>query len=502
MNGEILLTRLLVVFTAVLPGACASPARSNADSYPASLTTWEAERFDPTQRPQTHDESLDELHKRTPKHLQTFLPAPGINPETLDPNARKAIEPSYRINHNDRTPTGLLRVYERLQEPDAEWTMFMSGFEPNGAFIPNSWWETFGWQNSRQAASNRETRETWVTDREDVILGIDSRDISLDAGILLRMPAPRSENDPEPVGIIVHFNAMTPNEYEFKSLARLVERGWVIASIDTRITADPPNKREIEQAYAQLNDLRRDLYFQAEAGLLAQSDATELDEQTRRAIYEKADRDATAQVSIPESAFLLSEQSELEDHAVLIAQAVDRTIAQNVDAASAAVAHLDAHRPDLAGKPIIVAGFSAGSLTAPAVAARLSPRVRALLLVGAGADLFTIARTSNLTSAGLELSLPNIPGPDKQTESELARMYREHTNLDPHTLAPELEGLPTLVILASFDKVIPASQGQLLLDRLVGEEVIKLPLTHNGIFGVLPGLADKIGDWVDKNPAP
>ena len=494
--------RVAVVVLSMFSAGCASLAQTTDDPTPAERATWQTRQFDPSIWPHAHDADLDALHAQTPDSLHDFLPAPGVEARSLDAEIREALQPLYLVHHTERTPTGLLRTFERLQRPDAEWHMYASGWEPNAAFIPDTWWQTFGWSLRAQAAATHEIRQTWVVDRDDIVLGMTAQDVALEAGIMLRLPDPAQPADTEPIGIIVQLNALAANEFETRALTQLIEQGWAVVQIDTRAQIEPPNRREINQAYARVHALRLELNVRKREEYLAslgEPEDAQIDDAVARQLNEQTERELFAKLDVPESAFYVHKGNDLAAHGARIAHQTDVTISQNADAAAAAIQHLEAHRPDLAGKPIIVAGFSAGSLVAPAVAARLGARVRALLLVGAGADLYTIARTSNLSSAGLELSHPSVSGPDEQAEREIGEAYRDHTNLDPYSLAPQLEGLPTLVVLGSFDKVVPSSQGRLLLDRLVGEESIMLPLTHNAIFGVLPGLADRIGQWVEQN---
>lgn len=179
-----------------------------------------------------------------------------------------------------------------------------------------------------------------------------------------------------------------------------------------------------------------------------------------------------------------------------LARQVDDQHAALAEAVSAMLAYLDDARPEAASDRIAVVGFSLGALAGPAVAHRLEDEVDALVLVGGGADVSTILIKGSLTRFDRA-----VRGDVRRTLLELPPKYRRATRLDGYNIGPLIRRIPTLMLQASFDAVIPGSTGDLLYERLGRPERWSYPLGHFGLFWWLPNEAKEMADWIEQASA-
>ncbi|MCB9846099.1 MAG: prolyl oligopeptidase family serine peptidase [Phycisphaeraceae bacterium] len=439
--------------------------------------------------PSVHARGLDDLGANSPRALYAFVPRPGVDAAEIPEEIRGALTPLYEIGHVERTSTGLLRVFERLKPRD-EGVFAMRGFEPNASFVADTWWAVFGDRSIEMARAMRDIRETWLDANPRLELGTNEDDAHLDAGIQMWIPPP---SEAPCRGIVLRMEALTANDYEAKALEDLAESGWAVIRLDTRARIDPPNRREILSQESR----RQRRHSEILRGLVEAARAErggDVPDELFNALYEQALGAAVEETPIPDSDFLWHVGDDAGAKGEMIARAVDVTLSQNAYAAEAAIDYVDAHRPDLAGRPVVIAGFSAGALAAPAAAARLGDRVKAMILVGGGADLLTIASTSNLTTGGLDLT-PDGSRLAPEAMAALVESYRVHVQLDPYALAPGMT-VPTLLILGMFDSSVPVATANILADRLEGEQRIDLPVDHKPLFLMLPLIKGRIAEWV------
>jgi predicted esterase len=180
-----------------------------------------------------------------------------------------------------------------------------------------------------------------------------------------------------------------------------------------------------------------------------------------------------------------------------LAGMIDNRVAEIAYAAEAGVEFLAEHAPKVQTNSIVIVGYSAGALTAPAVAELLHERVSAVVLVGGGANLLDISQRSSLTNGGIELIWrDDLKTP--QAMKQLNDAYLTKTKLDPYVLAPRLCGKPVLMLHGAFDDIIPSDTGELLRQRLGRCDCFTFTLGHRGVFLFLPQQARKIANWIDE----
>ncbi len=199
-----------------------------------------------------------------------------------------------------------------------------------------------------------------------------------------------------------------------------------------------------------------------------------------------------------EEPFEIDPDSDMADSGAALARTVDNRIAEIAYAVEATLAYLDETRPQGARQPVVVMGYSAGALAAPAVAALIKDRVEAVVLTGGGANVLDISQRSTLTNGGIVLDWPRGTRPTDQARQRLYDSYLSRVALDPYKTAPLLNDVPVLMLHAMLDNIVPASAGELLYERLGRPERVSFTLGHRGLFWRLPAEAAWVAEWVDR----
>jgi pimeloyl-ACP methyl ester carboxylesterase len=182
-----------------------------------------------------------------------------------------------------------------------------------------------------------------------------------------------------------------------------------------------------------------------------------------------------------------------------IAANIDDRVAEIAYAAEAGLDYIRKHRPEVPAGPVVVTGYSAGSLATPTVVALLGERVEAAVLVGSGCNLLEISQRSALTDGGLKLAWSRSPTAEQR--QRLNDEYLMATQLDPYWTAAALASKPVLMLHATLDRIIPADTGDLLYQRLGRPERLNFFLGHELLFFRLPAHADLIANWIDDTMA-
>lgn len=186
--------------------------------------------------------------------------------------------------------------------------------------------------------------------------------------------------------------------------------------------------------------------------------------------------------------------------ASLAAREFDDMIGQYVLGQEAALMHVRERFPALADRPLAVIGCSLGSLMTPALVTRLGDQVRACVLVGSGANMLRITGESwqdayySRVRRGRSDAI-SLPSGERD---RLLTTYLERTTLDPYATAASLQRIPTLMLHAQWDGIVPASSGDLLWERAGRPERWSGSFGHIWMFLTLDGVADDIVAWLDR----
>jgi dienelactone hydrolase len=182
-----------------------------------------------------------------------------------------------------------------------------------------------------------------------------------------------------------------------------------------------------------------------------------------------------------------------------IAGNIDERVSEIAYAAEAGLDYIHKYRPEIPTSPLVVTGYSAGSLATPTTVALLGDQVDAAVLVGSGCNLLEISQRSALTDGGLKLVWNHAPTPEQR--QRLNDEYLLASHLDPYWTASSLTRKPVLMLHATLDRIVPADCGDLLYERLNRPERMKFFLGHELLFLRLPAHADLIANWIDDTLA-
>jgi hypothetical protein len=407
------------------------------------------------------------------------------------------------------TDGGLIRLWRDPRNDDAhtyEPMIFSFGgrlelFTRRGSFLTP---DQLAWREAREASRARHGLVDRPPYRGTDVRGVTTSDEAdrwlLHEGYDLGFSVP----DAQPVGLAIHLTSLYENKYEHAVIRRLRNWGWAIGHIDTRLGVRGPLA---EQAMDRRNE--REALLESRMPLSPPGSTQRHDEdvdewmkETTDYIERRYELGEQLKKDLPDigTGFELTPDSDPEQIADLIARAADRRLAEHADAAAALVDSLDALHPQLAGRPLLVTGFSAGALAAPTVAARLRERHPdrqiLLVLVGGGATLLDIARTSELTDGGIRLQDPGGPEPTPEQLAVLQNRYESKSRLDPIHTAAALRDIPVLHIYADRDTVVPTAAAERLnaahgsVDRLVHHG------DHDTLLYLLNTEASRIRSWL------
>lgn len=187
-----------------------------------------------------------------------------------------------------------------------------------------------------------------------------------------------------------------------------------------------------------------------------------------------------------------------EDVGRRLARRIDDWIAEWVYGVEAMLEFMAAEYPDLAMDPIVGFGCSAGAMALPAVAARLPDTIDAAVLVGGGANVLAISRSTILGAIGLDLEWKDDREPTRDEWALIEHSYRSNINLDPLHAARFLRPNPALMLHALHDSIVPVASGDRLHVQLGRPERWAFRTGHIGLFLLLPTQATRIVEWVEQ----
>lgn len=352
-------------------------------------------------------------------------------------------EPFARVAHKELSGPGLLRVFDSANLGGAS-----AGPAAPNARLGTMRFVSFSTEDTRPVDERAEwllRYSEWQSNRLRE-LGLDAkpndpRIVSMIRdGVRMRLREPIVEplgEHTEPVGLVLYLPGLGSREYEQPVVDELRRRGWSVLIVET----------------------------------------------PRVWWYEP----------VP---FNVMSSADVEPTAERIARVIDDQMAEPAYAAEAGLRYVKLVRPELADKPVVLMGFSAGAIFAPAVGARLHDQLAAVVLIGGGGNVLKVSQTSDLTNGGLELKWPEH-GPRGDWRERLFAHYMKHSHLDPANAARALTDLPALVAVAEFDATVPAECGWLLASRLPNAERLNFTLGHRLMFWKLANRSVDIAEWVE-----
>jgi surfactin synthase thioesterase subunit len=425
------------------------------------------------------------LQERTPAVIRTWEPNGLIPVDELGEESRVALNSIDRtIIANRLTDHGLLRVWSY---PGDETEVFSANWLFGGGFLENASFLT-----SRDASGHRlerakaglpaflgTPRREENTRRPGLQLTHTRQSTMLGAGIDLRIPT-----DIRGHGVLIVLGGLYSTSWQETSIDLFARAGWDVLRIDPATRVRRPNDAAFDRVQSDRSAFVLDR-MKSEPGSVSEG-------------REAARAEARVKFPLPPLGFDLGPDRDPAEVGRVVARQVDDLIAENAFAAQAAVEYLvDTHGRDALG-PIAVIGYSGGSLGAPAVAARLRAigvPVDALILIGSGADLLTISRTSRRSNGGIDLTSDGRFAPTREQLAAAHEAYLRHTALDAYALGPALADIPTLLMIASHDEWVP--NGDLLDERLGEPDRIRYFGGHGGLFYFLPQQTPRMVRWLD-----
>jgi alpha-beta hydrolase superfamily lysophospholipase len=186
-----------------------------------------------------------------------------------------------------------------------------------------------------------------------------------------------------------------------------------------------------------------------------------------------------------------------------IAAEVSERLAECAYAVEAAFAHIESVRPQYADFPRIAIGMSGGAMILPTVVAREVDRYSGALLIAGGANVMAILEDSNyrqMINAAQINWLPEQPTPEQR--KDIDALYLSFATLDPYHTAPQIAGVPILMIHGDQDLAVPAPLGDLLWEKLQQPERWIEDGGHEVLFMRLPPQMDRIITWLRENAHP
>lgn len=189
-----------------------------------------------------------------------------------------------------------------------------------------------------------------------------------------------------------------------------------------------------------------------------------------------------------------------QDFAEFLANEADRDMRHILGVTDAALSILQDRQPDLAHRPLVIVGASAGALQLPGVYESLRDRDPTVVLIAGGGPLFEILRNTWLRDwKGQRRPIKAFM--DDHAEA-IEAAYAELVTRDPLTLAPLLPRDRTLMVHASSDGWIPAETGDALWEAAGRPERWIFPGGHIGLFLTFDWIADDITEWIDAKVPP
>lgn len=452
-------------------------------------------------------EAVKPFYEATPEQIFRYELEPGIALSDVNPEYAPFVQdrPDYTVHYCRLNGTGLLRCYtDHATSADFEaWDRVIYGFSPNASFLTSQRVNTKQFQEHLARASNPTSDDTLLKSLAPGLRLSKTHDrIALDQGIAMRLPRELPDDSHQLLGTLIHFTAMAGTEYEDAVMDALRSRGWTVLSISSEAWIRPPQRLEYAERLAELEARQKELLNEVGSLTMARFKTKDPQEKAELKLQEQELFQTLTSISremgrLGRGAFQVCDESQVETVAQEIAAAVDNQLAEHAYAAEAALEYAWSQFPQLRDKPVVIIGFSAGSLAAPAAAARLRDVVDAVILIGAGAHAVEIARKGELTDGGVRVRCEDGEVPAYLMD-QLSEAYLAHSRLDPYHTAAQLRNKRVLLVTAMHDSWVPRATAQLLRQQLGDPDRLTHLGGHRTLFYFLPSQARRIADWLER----
>ncbi len=490
------------------------------------VTTWPTRDVKP----------LKAILEKTPKAIYHFGLLVGVDRTTLTEAEKKLVESKTEVQYKGIHGRSLLRIFDWKIEPrvsdgssPSEWfkDRLGPGFPANARTISS---RTLSAAEDEKAKELRlyveapkapefpgmkpRVHETSLIFAEIVprVLQVPrDESIHIDSGKPIRIPPIKQSGEYK--GLVLHFQAISYNEFEPRVLEEFERRGWAVIDISTESSTQPPLSEEQIEGYkkslasdyeilAQIYADKAKEFTSEKAPAPGSEEMSEwatrfYDFDGKHPLYPEYAKQRSATGKLRAGSFQACEGADLDQVAQQIAQRVDQALAGNAYAAQTCLDYALTQRPDLQNIPVVMVGFSAGALTTPTAAALLRDQLDAVVVIGGAANLFMVTQKSVFTDGGIRVRCGTEKVPPATTDA-LSELYLKHTKLDPYYTAPMIAHLPVLQVHATSDDWVPAAYGEVLYERLGRPDQLTIGAGHELLFYFLPGKAEFIADWVER----
>lgn len=456
---------------------------------------------------------LREQSAKTPERVMGFAWRKDVDQsKATDRDRYVTSHADFTVSHNAVHGLALVRLFEDHREKNhpVQWAKIRSDFDASTGFMPNGTVITSRGLSAERAKLAATHQSQWLDfgnltrehDGEQTVYSKDLTDSRLLSGMYIRIP-PREQEAPK--GLVLHLHALQANPGERAMREEMIRRGWAVIDVHTDSRIEAPlakrNREAFEKAMMEKSIAWKVAFEGLYIGLDGQGEQLVVLAQplTMARDFKIA---AAKMEKLSEYEFELTASTDAAELGAEIARLTDDALASNAYGVEAIVMYLREHRPDLLQGPLVIMGYSAGSLATPAVIARLRqmenpPRLDAVVLTGSGADLFMLSQESTLTDGGVTLR-DGKKRPKKEMVAKVGEAYRASVNLDPMVAGAYLQDLPVLQVHASRDDWVPHEGGELLHEKLGRPDLLTISGGHIRLFWTLSWYADQIADWVES----
>ena len=352
-------------------------------------------------------EPLKPILEKTPPEVVYFGLVEGVDRETLSADENNLLDNARtRVHYKGIHGLSLLRIFDwkpkpRVSEttsPDERFSdLFGPGFPANARTISS---RTL---SAADDARNQEARLAVPAPKEPQlpiaapvrppseqrghgrvsmrVLPIPyDQNLHLESGKPIRIPPIKKVGEYK--GLVLHFQAISYNEFEPRVLEEFERRGWAVIDISTESSTQPPMsdeqieqyKKSLASDYQILAQIYADKAKEfALENAPSSSDGEAVSDWVRKfntydskhPLYPKYAKQRSATAKLRAGSFQACEGADLDLVARQIAARVDQALAGNAYAAQTCLEYALTQRPDLQDIPVVMVGFRSTAILVP-----------------------------------------------------------------------------------------------------------------------------------------